>query len=69
MKDLLVQGEEHSKALSLLSGRAIPEAGPRFQTARGMLVWGWWRGETSQKRILASDRIALCDAHVRNEFT
>lgn len=45
MKDLLVRGEEHSKSASLPRGRAVPKAGPGFQTARGMARRGTKKGE------------------------
>ena len=68
MKDLLVQGEEHSKSVSPLRGRAVPEAGP---DSRQLGEWqcGGDGGQGREWRILAIDRIALCDAHIRNALT
>lgn len=35
-----VEGEEHSKSVYPLRGRAVTKMGPRFQAARGMGRWG-----------------------------
>lgn len=66
MKDLLVQGEEHSKSASLPRGRAVPKAGPGFQTARGMAMWGDGEEGHKERRILAIGRITVGDTWARN---
>lgn len=65
MKDLLVQGEEHSKSVSPPRRRAVSKAGPGFQAARGMAVWGDGE-EGKERRILTIGRIAVCDTRARN---